>query len=32
VVNDGLDELEKAGEKLTQAAHDTISKVKAHRI
>jgi gas vesicle protein len=31
-VNDGITELEKAGDKVAQVAQDTISRVKAHRI
>ncbi|MDR0866476.1 MAG: YtxH domain-containing protein [Candidatus Symbiothrix sp.] len=32
VVNDGLEELDKATERVTQVAKDTISRVKAHQI
>jgi gas vesicle protein len=32
VVDQGLEELEKASDKVTQVAQDTISRVKAHRI
>jgi gas vesicle protein len=32
VVTEGLDELDKATERVTQVAKDTISRVKAHQI